>query len=261
MKGYKDKETLVDLYIKKKMSTKEIGKVFGVHFSTIRWSLGKFKVPIRSAAESHSLLYTNHCALTQELRDFIYGELLGDGYIGQRSQWAAHIQCVSKYLEYVRWIDQFLVCHGVQRSGSIYKDNNITGFGRVYRYESRRYAELLEIRQLFYPEGKKIIPDIEFSPLVLRQWYLGDGSLTRCENWREFIILCTCGFLKFDVLLAVEKLRKIGFKTTYQPSSNVISISSHSTLDFLDYIGKCPIFVYDYKWDVRNHRMKNEMVH
>ncbi|GAJ15945.1 unnamed protein product, partial [marine sediment metagenome] len=69
----------------------------------------------------------------------------------------------------------------------------------------------------------------------------------RNENLR--IELCTDSFSILSVVFLVKQLNKLGFKTTRQKAKNRIYICTHSTKDFLDYIGKCPVKCYQYKFE------------
>lgn len=114
------------------------------------------------------------------------------------------------------------------------------------------------LRKKWYPKGKKIVPkDIVLTPLTIRQWYIGDGCLYRPpKNGRPRITLHTTGFPMLDVKWLIERLIKLGFKTTYQPHNNSIYISVYSVKDFLNYIGPCPVEDYQYKWDYYNQGIK-----
>ena len=91
--------------------------------------------------------------------------------------------------------------------------------------------------------------DIKLTPLVCRQWYIGDGCLKHPKNGRPYIELSTCGFSISDVSWLVGELNKLGIKTTRCNSNNIIEISTHSTRAFLNYIGECPVECYKYKWN------------
>lgn len=66
----------------------------------------------------------------------------------------------------------------------------------------------------------------------------------RNKDW-----LSSIGFIIFGVHWLVKELNILGFKATRQKSNNTIYISPFSTESFLDYIGKCPVDCYQYKWD------------
>lgn len=203
---------------------------------------------------------TNHCEISQEAIEWINGELLGDSSLHSQSKYSAKFQYSLKYLEYIQYISKTLSSFGIKQGGRInrycsrFNSNNY-----VYHYQSLRYAELLPIYKKWYPKRKKIIPkDLKLTPLVCRQWYIGDGSLNNKEE-RSRIRLYTNGFIILDVKWLVKQLINLGFRTTRQPTCNIICVSSHSTKKFLDYIGFCPVECYKYKWDYKDNRKKKCM--
>jgi len=198
----------------------------------------------------------NHCQLSQEAKEWIDGELLGDGSVLSYTSYSAEINYTSKYFEYIKYVSDTLLSFGIAQAGKIYKryykQSNIPN----YQYKSCRYVELLPIRNKWYSNGKKIVPrDIKLTPLTCRQWYIGDGYLTKDY---PAIYLCTYGFSVADVEWLVKQLRDLELKTTREPGNNAVYISAHSTQDFLAYIGKCPVECYQYKWDY--HSIKREFV-
>jgi len=86
---------------------------------------------------------------------------------------------------------------------------------------TRVNENLTSLRQLFYPEGKKVVPKellYRLTGLGLAVWYMDDGSYSkRNRNAR----LHTCGFSKEDVEMVQEFLeKKFGIK------ANLISKNS-----------------------------------
>jgi len=163
--------------------------------------------------------------------------------------YSADIQYSSKYLEYINYVSYTLNSFGIKQAGKITKYHYKNTDSYDYKYASCAYIELLPIYKKWYPNCKKIFPKgIKLTPITLRQHYIGDGSLRNEKRVKPSIMLYTCGFLISDVERLIKQLIKLGFKTTRRPSKNIISISSHSTKDFLNYIGRCPVECYQYKW-------------
>ena len=249
---YKDKEMLERLYLGEKLSTPQIADKYNVTAGAIYGFMKKFNIPYRSNGESQAISKANHCKLNKKAKEFLYGELLGDMHIGTKSGYSAYISYSSKYLSYLNWLLDQLSKMGIRASGSIFKQK-VNG-REYYHFNSKLYSELLELRQMFYPNGIKIIPeDLEFSPLVIRQWYIGDGCLHKPTNRNasNYIAIATYGFDPTYVSAAVGKLNSLGFKTVHG-KDNTIRFSVYSTVDFLDYIGPCPIDCYSYKWATKN---------
>lgn len=248
IKKYRDKIWLEKKYSEEKLTMHKIGQICGVCDATIFNWLKKYNTLTRSISEAIHLSTANHCNLSQEAIDWISGELLGDGCLISISIYSAYFTYSSKYSEYIQYVSDTLKSFGI-KGRKIYKSRR-TIESYSYNYASLCYTELLPIRKKWYPEGKKIIPkDILLTPLTLRQHFIGDGSLEHGRRGRPFIILYTNGFSIPDVKWLVEQLIKLGFKATRRPTRNLIAISTYSTKKFLDYIGKCPVKCYKYKWE------------
>ena len=255
MKQYRDKEWLTKKYADEKLSTTQMGILCKVNKETIRRWIHKHKIPIRLNAKSLHFLKGNHCTLSQEAIEWINGELLGDGCIQRNSNYSGYFGYGSKYKEYIEYVRDTLKSFGIEQMGNIRTETKLGCF--CYHYFSLYYSELLPIRKQWYPEGKKIVPkDIVLTPLTVRQWYIGDGSLGYERNGQAHIELYTMGFMISDVEWLIEQLNQLGFKVSRHPSINSIGISVHSTKDFLNYIGNCPVECYQYKWA----RKKKEMI-
>ena len=234
-------------YIDEKLSSGQIGEICNVDISTIRDWLVKYNIPRRSRSEAGFFLKANYCNLSQEAIDWINGELLGDGSLHSHHGCSATFRYGSKYKEYIEYVRDTLKSFGIEQAGKIHTPK-IQG-RTYYQYGSRSYVELMPIRKQWYPEGKKIVPkDIKLTPLTCRQWHIGDGSLSKPKKCRPYIRLATCGFMISDVNWLVERLHKLGFKVSRNLYDNVIQISTYSTKEFLNYVGKCPVNCYQYKF-------------
>ena len=252
---YKNKEWLENKYLNEKLSKVKIAKICNVSRFAIRYHMKKMNIPIRSKSEAHNLARGNHCNLTVEAKQWLNGELLGDGCLVSYSKYSASFAYTSKYLEYIQYVSNTLKSFGIMQSAEIReaigKQGNV-----YYQYHSLNYPELLKIKEIFYINNKKIIPkNIDFTPLTLRQWYIGDGGLvyrmSKNNKPQLNIVLYTYGFTKEEVKNAIKKLTNIGFGATQQLSRNIIGISRKSTKDFLEFIGECPVQCYQYKWGIK----------
>jgi hypothetical protein len=247
---YQNKNWLENKYLKEKLSSVQIGGIIKTSQPTIWNWLKRFNIPIRSIGEANHFVQGNHCNLTEKAIEWINGELLGDGCLQSSSIYSARFNYGSKYPEYIQYVSDILKSFGIKQGGKItkqyYKETNCY----AYLYASLRYAELFSIYKKWYPDGKKIIPrDIILTPSICKQWYIGDGSLIYREKGKSYIELATNGFSVSDVRWLVKELIELGFRATRRPSRNTIGISTHSTKQFLDYIGSSPVECYQYKWN------------
>jgi len=249
-KLYQNKDWLEVKYIDEKLSTYQIAELAKRSQGTIRNWLKRHNISCRSMGEGIHLKQGNNCSLPNKAKQWIDGELLGDAYLRSQSKYSASFSYGSKYKEYINYISDTLKSFGIKQSGGIHKRYYKKGNCYTYNYSSLSYIELLPIRKRWYPQGKKIIPkDIRLTPLICRQWYIWDGYLQHRKERKPSIELSTCGFLITDVKWLVKKLIELGFKATRWANHNSIGISVYSTKQFLNYIGKCPVKCYQYKWD------------
>jgi len=245
-----DKGWLENKYIKEKLSFLQIAKLYNVSLSTISNWLKRYHITPRLSGEGVHFRKVNFCNLSIEAISWLYGELLGDGCLQSRYFNSARISYSSKYKEYIEYISDTLKLFGVKQSGRIRK-KHLTDRGMdcySYQYNSLAYSELSVIYKKWYPEGKKVVPkDIELTPLTLRQWYIGDGCLIHPRGSKPYISLATNGFPISNVGWLVEQLSKLDFKAI-KTTQNSIRMLVCSTEKFLNYIGKCPVECYQYKW-------------
>lgn len=256
---YKELDWLLEEYQTNQRSTYSMAAELGVTPGTIlRW-LKRLGIPVREADESYFLAHRNYLDVDQYLKEMLEGELLGDGSIipsGRRTAVYGH---GTKHQEYVAWLAEEFANHGLMQSGTIRRVINYLGEDHTsvtYTYRSRSYASLMSFRQRFYPEGKKVVPrGLVLTPIVVRQWYIGDGQLHGPPRQRAAITLHTCAFDPASIDFLMAGLSELGFKVTHQKAHNAIHVSAHSTEEFLLYIGLCPepiACVYRYKWDTGN---------
>ena len=248
---YRDKTWMFDQYVTQQKSSEQIAEELGMGSSTIASWLEQLGIPKREMSERHHLARANYVDLTSEAMQFLEGQLLGDGCLQSHSEFSALYQHGSKYRWYCEWLSDTLAGYGIQQSGNIRK-NLVLGKYDSYQYASLAYTELRAVRERFYPEGKKIIPaDLEITPLVLREWYVGDGSLAYPKRGRPAIMLATCCFSHDDVALVADKLRDLGLEVShYSNKHERLRIPARSVGRFLEYIGPPPkeIPMYHYKW-------------
>lgn len=266
IKQYQNKKWLEEKYWNKELSKSQIAKLCNIGNTTILNWMRKYNIPRRSVIEAYNtkdirerrskamhLAQANHCNLSPEAINFINGELLGDGCLQSFSKYSASFGYTFKYQEYAQYIKNSLQSYGIKcgKISKYYNKDKRCNDSISYRFYSYRYVELLPFYNRWYINKKKIIPkDIRLNPIALKQFYLGDGMLSKSKKNgnKPYIVLCTNNFPIVDIEWLISKLNDIGFKATRRPSRNEIGISTYSTKDFLNYIGKCPVKCYNYKF-------------
>lgn len=244
--NYRDKDWLMQKYYTEGLSLRAIGKLQGVSNISITRSMERFNLKRRTKAEGKHYSNGNSCDLTKEAKDWINGELLGDGCIIQHGNYSAQFHYGSKHREYICFVSTTLSSFGIEQAGNIRMQG-----GNDYHYCSRSYPELLKIQKNWYINRKKTVPkDIELTPITCKQWFIGDGTMISRDRTFSYIVLCSMGFSSECIDVLTHKLNNIGFSTRVNGKRN-ITIRTISTKDFLEYIGDCPVDCYQYKWQGR----------
>jgi hypothetical protein len=108
----------------------------------------------------------------------------------------------------------------------------------------------LEQRNLWYPNGKKIVPEnINLTPLTLAFWYMDDGSLQHNVHSR----LYTNGFSFCDVEILISKLKNLGINSEIYTAKYidriypVIKINRSNSFKLFDIISKYIVPCMQYK--------------
>lgn len=133
--------------------------------------------------------------LTQTQRDIVLGSILGDGFLQKTGAKNARLRYEHSATQkpYLLW--------KIGKLPGLFQ-GRVTELSRVHpgskqtysyvRAQSNATPELGELRQIFYPNGRKQIPiDLEnwLSPLVLAVWYMDDGYYYQRDR-SAFLYIC-----------------------------------------------------------------------
>jgi hypothetical protein len=120
--------------------------------------------------------------LSLRQKSILVGTILGDGYLQKTGAKNARLRLEHgfKQKEYLLWKSKEL---GNLFQGKLVYLKRIHPLSRktyrYFRHQSQASPILGKLRNIFYPAGRKAIPDnIEkflYSPLVLAVWYMDDG--------------------------------------------------------------------------------------
>ena len=212
---YRDKDWLYQKYCVEKRTLRDIAKECNSSFSAINYWLIKYNIPKRTTYESYIWNNTGICVITDFMKDFIDGELLGDASMHTQGGKTAYFQYGSKYEEYIKYLIDVFCSHNISYIGNVrksYKGEGKRGSLYTYCLTTKSYPEFKNFHDRFYKEHTKIVPqDINFSPVMIRQWFIGDGSLIhrKTRKSRPIVKLCTHSFSQMEVNFLVEKLNEI----------------------------------------------------
>lgn len=238
-----DIETIRFLH-NKSISYKEISDIFGCHENTI-YDIVKYK-------EDDMKNIDRSIPLSPLLIEFIEGELLGDGSIckpNDKSRMARYSHG-SKYYEYLCWLDRIFSSEGLVRSGEIreyvHKENN----GKYYSYVTIQCIELADLYNKWYKNGKKEVPeDLKFTPTILRQWFIGDGSIKEDGSSIRFCIDC---FNDNSIKVLIDNFKQIGINASIWKNKKTIYVKKEDRDKLFEYMEKsfyADAPCYEYKFE------------
>jgi recombination protein RecA len=137
-------------------------------------------------------------SLSEVQREIIIGTLLGDGSMRCKTNALLEINHTVRQKEYVDW--KYRQLFELVRTPPKARNGNQ---GRIaYRFVTRSLTELTPFYRVFYEDGRKVIPEVELTPLTLAVWFMDDG----CRS-RSAVYLNTQQFNSDGQTMLLEMLR------------------------------------------------------
>ncbi|MHA2331474.1 MAG: hypothetical protein ACXAEU_05560 [Candidatus Hodarchaeales archaeon] len=250
-----DREWLENHYWNKEkpMSMVEIASLIGCSNNAVFVALKRHGITRRTPKESLHLTLKKNIPLIGELKQFLTGSLLGDGFLSNYAISSSYT-LDSKYREYAMHIRSFFRSSGYGTRIRYVKVKHPTKNKLLpaYRLYVEATSQLLEYRKKWYPDGTKHIPkDVQLTPITCLYWYVEDGTLATYKKRVSFIAMSTECFLEEENLHLVESLEKIldvdGIKINKR---NNIYLNKCAAKKFLKYMGgKSPVKCFNYKFN------------
>jgi hypothetical protein len=183
-------------------------------------------------------------SLTQIERSIIIGSILGDGYlrrVGGRKDALLEINHSVTQSAYVDW--KYTGLKSLCKSGPVMRRSNGTRI--AYRFTTRQHPELSRLKDLFYINDIKSIPDsLILDPMTLAVWYMDDGSKCRESD----IYLNTQQFSEIDQKKLIKLLQSIEIESSLNKDKTYkrIRIKKSSLARFFEIISPhvIPSMVY-----------------
>ncbi|MFX1511118.1 MAG: hypothetical protein ACFFCQ_00830 [Promethearchaeota archaeon] len=192
-----------------------------------------------------------------ELQQRIIGSLLGDDNLTANTYVCAYrITQGEEHEEYVHYWAKLFEKEEYYTKKYDKINNGGWSEGKMsYMLTTQSSSELQALRELFYPDGVKIVPEnIELTPLTYKHWYIEDGTLQRNKRKKGFAIniefSTDCFHLKENMILVQNLKEVLDFSSGINLSkqSNHIRLGKTCAETFLDYIGESPVECYKYKF-------------
>lgn len=173
--------------------------------------------------------------LLREQQQVLFGIILGDGYLQKTGEKNARLRLEHGYQqkEYLFWKVEKLKPLFQGKPKYLERIHPLTKKTYKYwRHQSQSTPYLGKLRKIFYPDGKKIIPENlekHISPITLAVWYMDDGYYYQRDKCgylylgnvseREANIVYDAILKKFGIETRI-KVKKKGF-AIYFPHSQV----------------------------------------
>lgn len=196
-------------------------------------------------------------------KEVLTGCLLGDGHLSKPTGNTSQFTYCSSEKEHTLFVYKFLkklmvneCIRGPKKYSSL--DKRTKKIYTRYTIRTKSNISFFKLRQLWYPNGVKIIPqNIKITSITMLFWYLGDGGLQTGER-SQYIKIGTDAFSIENINEIIPQLKK------FSPIIYKIGEKKHPRLyikrnkieDFFNFIGPCPIKCYNHRWKFKEY--KNE---
>lgn len=234
------------------VSANKLSKKYNKNIRSVMDLLRRNNVVIRSISENVNrhlnTLNKNResLELSEYLNEFFTGLLCGDGCLrmNHQAKYPNYIH-TDKNREYIDWLRNTIEAHGIKCS-KVWV-NKRSG---CYAFQTERLKAFEELYKIFYPNTtKKQVYDIKITPLILRNWYIGDGHAKKSMDSKN---ISTAIASKFYCVNIEKQFKDIfGAECKYHHGSKDYYIPVKYRNNFLDYIGECEVDCYQYKF-IRN---------
>lgn len=232
----------------------DLARDFNCHHMTIRRHL-KGKVGFRPLGEDVSRAKTKEWFFSDKQKDILEGLLLGDGCIpNSKNRERRKVFILSNNSkEFCLHTKNLMLKNHFNLFFNTQKSFHLAG-------KSCDFIKKLHKR---WYKNEKVLPgNFNLNKTKLYYWYLCDGALINWPQKRSCIYLYTDGLnLKYVKRLScqlknlgfINKISKHNYATEKKEYGFAIRISSYSSKEFLNFIGKNKIKDYAYKW---NHQIR-----
>lgn len=266
----KIKDYLEDLYINRELSTNEIPDVmareYGISITSSKcYNVIRDMGILRGKSEAVSLaartLDYNVSLLDERMTGIIEGILIGDGTIScNHNTKVGRLSISGQHEEFINYCYKLLISYMPNSPKYTPSDGKKGGTG-VWSISTKNHPDFYKIYNKWYVPKKDIPDDIKFTDLMLLLWYLGDGSLSSHEENNSITLYFSTNSFSRDKIEhnLVPKFEEIGIYTSRITKDNRLFIKSDSIVKLLQYMGKCPVDCYSYKFDIDSWRFNTSM--
>lgn len=222
--------------------------------------------------ETGDKLLTPGLRLHPMQRQMILGSVLGDGSLSRSETFSSGYRVThgAPQEDYCRW--KHKICAGLVRADvqKVTKSRGSYSKGPKYRFWTLSVGELSELRRIFYPDGKKIIPQSvldELTEVGLAFWFMDDGNTDvqkdRPQKYRT-VRMALCDFSKGDCERAKAWfMQRWGLECSIQWKEDkypYLHFFNEQATKFLRIVSPYihPVMRYKLRLDIENHGFSEE---
>lgn len=236
----------------------KLSQNYNYNIATIRYALIKNDIIIRNVKESvkpfQKLKKINS---TSFLNENLIGWILGDGGIRlPKKAKNPYFHYTDKKQSHILYVEKILNSYNIKTK---IIQNKKSG---CYQLQTESLSFFHYFYNLFYGyeglnennEKRKILPNIQLTPIILRNWFIGDGSSSKQIGTLNNRGSICC---KFKNEFVLNQLNEICGKVscnkykTKTGSCHNYHFNNKALTKLLEYIGECPVEEYKYKWIVK----------
>lgn len=193
----------------------------------------------------------NKYEISDYVDEVIVGSLLSDGSIGHtnngKNYFWTHTCIKEDYIDYLINTTGIHL-HKMKINSHKFTSKNGKEYNakEAFLFKSKASISFTEYRNNWYPNGIKIVPkNIKITPIVLLHWYIGDGFISDTQG----ITLSTDSFDIDSIDFLLYELSNLDLIPSLNYLKNRITIPNRRVIEFLKYIGLCPVSSFNYKWE------------
>lgn len=210
--------------------------------------------------------------ISYEQWEMMKGLMMGDGSLRGRNRKNQSMSITNtnlRFIEYLKnkfgWMfSSFKIKNTSKekavndRSSNFDPDVKMENRYDLYRLITRAHPQINYFNQ-WWSDGELKFPRLEFTPKLLRMWYVSDGGINYDVNSRIRFTSLNESDRPQNI---VRNFENIGFECHHVCGRDDFCISTPQTEDFFDYIGHDPVPGFEYKWAYqdkdRYKRLKEE---
>jgi len=179
--------------------------------------------------------------LTQKQWDILNGLMLGDARLVDKKGRKPYISVSNTSQKFLQWFNNIMgqLTTGVKEHREKQKEHH----AQLYYCNTRTHSEFNKFSSWYQGSTKKP-PKIEFNPLVVKCWYVSDGTVATPDHARPTVRFCSRKSENVKENMR-EPFLEFGFSPTWSGSQLVFDASESRRL--LEWMGD-PLPGFTYKW-------------